>query len=222
MLFLKLLLLSLVITVSLFSSATYSLAVKEKKIYPMGKKIYTKRCSKIDVGLFKTYDSLYKSIFEKKLCGKLNAQHAQAVSIYLWDRQSISKHLEHYKKLVVTKKDKCPVCGMFLYKYPRWVARIEYADKNVSFDGVKDMMKYYFNHKKGIKVLLVQEYYTQKTINAKKAYFVLDSDVYGPMGNELIPFKNKKSAKTFLLNHKAKRILRFDKINEDDVYKLDE
>ena len=42
--------------------------------------------------------------------------------------------------------DKCPVCGMFVAKYPDFVARISFKDGSYAFfDGVKDMMKYYFN-----------------------------------------------------------------------------
>ncbi len=35
---------------------------------------------------------------------------------------------------------------MFVYKYPKWITQIVYKDGNrLSFDGVKDMMKFYFN-----------------------------------------------------------------------------
>ena len=43
-------------------------------------------------------------------------------------------------------KDKCPVCGMFVAKYPDFAAQINFKDGSVAvFDGVKDMFKYYFN-----------------------------------------------------------------------------
>ena len=45
--------------------------------------------------------------------------------------------------------DKCPVCGMFVAKYPDWVAEIIFKDGSaVYFDGCKDMFKYYFNLKR--------------------------------------------------------------------------
>ena len=48
-----------------------------------------------------------------------------------------------------SKQDKCPVCGMFVSKYPDWIAEVVYKDgKTVFFDGPKDMFKYYFNLKK--------------------------------------------------------------------------
>ena len=40
-------------------------------------------------------------------------------------------------------KDKCPVCGMFVAKYPDWLAAVRFRDgSHVFFDGAKDMFKY--------------------------------------------------------------------------------
>ena len=136
---------------------------------------------------------------------------------------------------VLSRQDKCPVCGMFVYKYPKWAAFI-YYEKNgklahLAFDGVKDMMKFYFNPakwgydaavKEHIKKMVVRDYYTLKPVWAKAAWYVVGSDVYGPMGNELIPFKTKAAAENFLKDHHGKKVLRFDQISEALVYKLDE
>ncbi len=41
-------------------------------------------------------------------------------------------------------KDKCPVCGMFVVKYPDFVGEIVFKDGSYAvFDGAKDMFKYY-------------------------------------------------------------------------------
>ena len=206
----------------LFAYPHYSNAVKVKKLYPMGEKIYEKRCPSLELNNYKEFDALEEDIIDKKVCGSLSQRYADAVLLYLWEVKRANAETKHYAKLTVSKTDKCPVCGMFLYKYPRWVARIEYGNKKLSFDGVKDMMKYYFKHKKNIRVMLVQDYYSQETINAKEAYYVIGSDVYGPMGNELIAFKDKKEAKRFALDHRAKKILSFDAITPNIVYALDE
>ena len=196
---------------------------KNKKIYPMGKKIFEKACSKnIDPKNYLEINELKADIKNSKLCKPLKENQLQALSLYLFEL----KRFEDLKKIdgtiKVTKDEKCPVCGMFVYKYPKWVAQIYYGDKHLSFDGVKDMMKYYFEHKDGISKILVSDYYSQKTIDAQKSYFVIGSDVYGPMGNELIPFKNKDEAKTFSLDHKAKRIIKFSEITKEEVNSLDE
>ena len=129
-----------------------------------------------------------------------------------------------------SKKDKCPVCGMFVYKYPDWVGQIIFKDGSTSFfDGAKDLFKYYFNLQKynpekttkDIAAIYVTEYYDMKIIDAKTAFFVVGSDVYGPMGRELIPFVSKSDAEAFKKDHKGQRILRFEDITPGIVKKLD-
>ena len=204
----------------LFGATSYSQAIKEKKIYPMGKLIHTKRCATLDAKKYGSYDALFTDIKEKHICSKLSAKYSEALAIYLWDKRS---HREELPKLTVTKKDKCPICGMYLHYYPTWVTRITYSDKKVySFDGIKDMLKYYFKHQKGIKSIWIQDYYTLKTLDARKAFYVIGSDVYGPMGHELIGFATLKSAKNFSLDHKGKDILSFREITPKVVRSLDE
>ena len=129
-----------------------------------------------------------------------------------------------------SKKDKCPVCGMFVYKYPDWVGEIIFRDGSMAFfDGAKDLFKYYYNFKKynpekttkDIAAIYVTEYYDMKIIDAKKAYFVIGSDVYGPMGRELIPFVSMSDAEAFKQDHKGQRILGFEDIKPGIIKKLD-
>ena len=129
-----------------------------------------------------------------------------------------------------SKKDKCPVCGMFVYKYPDWVGKIIFKDGSIAFfDGAKDLFKYYNNLNKynpektmkDIEAIYVTEYYDMKIIDAKNAFFVIGSDVYGPMGRELIPFVNKSDAEAFKTDHKGKRILKFEDVHPGIIKKLD-
>ena len=102
-----------------------------------------------------------------------------------------------------TAGDKCPVCGMFVAKYPDWVAQVRFADgKTVFFDGVKDLCKFYFDighYQPGrsaadIGAVYVTDYYTLAPIAAEYAFFVVGSNVYGPMGHELIAFAEEDQA----------------------------
>ena len=196
--------------------------LKQKRIYPMGEKIYKMRCKKIDLKSIKTYDELGNKIVSQKLCKPLGKKHLEALMLYLWDTQKVKNTEVKYSKLSVTKKEKCPVCGMFLYKYPSWISVIYYKDTKYGFDGMKDLMKYYFVHQKNIVKILTQDYYTNQTINAKDAFFVIGSNVYGPMGHEFIPFKDQKSADRFMFDHKGKRVLKFKDITTKIVESLDE
>jgi copper chaperone NosL len=196
---------------------------KNKQVYPMGKKVFEKNCkNSMDINSYLEINELKASIKEKKLCGDLNEPELQALSLYLWEVKRFGDTQNSTDFIKVNKEDKCPVCGMFVYKYPKWAAQIFYKDKHFSFDGAKDMMKYYFEYKEGINKMLVSDYYSQKAIDATKAYFVVGSDIYGPMGNELIPFKNESEAKTFSLDHKGVKVLKFEEIKPKEVQKLDE
>lgn len=125
---------------------------------------------------------------------------------------------------------KCPVCGMFVAKYPDWTAEIIFEDGTIAFfDGAKDLFKYYFNLDKyapgktsgDIGPIYVTDYYDMELIDARAAYFVIGSDVYGPMGHELIPFKNQADAEAFKADHGGRRIVRFQRVKPALIKKMD-
>lgn len=118
-------------------------------------------------------------------------------------------------------QDKCPVCGMFVAKYPDFAARIVYRDgSHAAFDGTKDMFIYYLNLKKyapgksvsQIASLSVTDYYSLDLVDGLSAWYVLGSDVLGPMGRELIPFARKADAMEFKRDHRGTRIVRFREV----------
>ena len=117
-----------------------------------------------------------------------------------------------------TGKDKCPVCGMFVGKYPAWIATLHFtAGRPAFFDGPKDLFTYLFNLKKYepgvnqtmIKALLVKDYYSLAVIDGRTAWYVIGSDVYGPMGHELVAFGKEADAREFMKDHSGKRLVRF-------------
>lgn len=197
---------------------------KQKKIYPMGKNIFEKKCklSIEELQKYKQINYLKADLKNKQLCKPLKEKELQAVSLYLYEvrKDGLVKSIKGTIK--VSKDEKCPICGMFIYKYPKWAAQIYYKNNHYSFDGVKDLMKYYFTHKDNISKILVTDYYSQKAIDARLAYYVTGSDVYGPMGDELIPFISEKEARTFSLDHKGHEVVSFNEITKELVKKLDE
>ena len=129
-----------------------------------------------------------------------------------------------------TAKDKCPVCGMFVAKYPDFVAQVIYTDGAYAvFDGAKDLFKYLFDIPKyaaghtraDVAAVEVTEYYGLTKIDARKAFYVVGSDVLGPMGHELIPFASRADAEEFLKDHKGQRIVAFDEVTPALVAQLD-
>ena len=122
--------------------------------------------------------------------------------------------------------EKCPVCGMFVAKYPDWTAIITFKDSSrLYFDGPKDLLTYYFHIKKytpqknqtDIVMIQVKDYYSLAFVDGQKAYYATGSDVYGPMGNELIPFSKREDAEEFLRDHQGKQIVKFPEITPASI-----
>ena len=134
------------------------------------------------------------------------------------------------KPVKPSPKDKCPVCGMFVAKYPDFVAQVIFQDGSYAvFDGAKDLFKYYLNLKKyapakrveEIAAIYVTDYYSLELIDGSQAWYVTDSDVYGPMGKELIPFAKESDARGFMKDHKGKSLLRFKDVTLELIRGLD-
>lgn len=128
-------------------------------------------------------------------------------------------------------RDTCPVCGMFVAKYPDWIATVLFADgKADHFDGAKDFFKYLAEIGKyapgrtiaDIAGMGVTDYYSVARIDARTALYAIGSDVLGPMGHELVPLMTEADATEFMTDHVGKRLLRFDEVAMPLLIGLDE
>jgi nitrous oxide reductase accessory protein NosL len=106
------------------------------------------------------------------------------------------------------EKDRCPVCGMFVAPFRNWVAAAVLADgRTLFFDGPKDLLRFRFDPVRyrsapeKIAALHVTDYYTLRLIPAGEAFFVIGSDVLGPMGHELVPLATREAAESFRRDH---------------------
>jgi nitrous oxide reductase accessory protein NosL len=120
--------------------------------------------------------------------------------------------------VVAGPRDKCPVCGMFVARYPEWLAAVRFADgTHAVFDGAKDLFRFlaapgeYAPQRSAaeVRAILVTDYYAVRQVDARTAWFVLGSDVLGPMGHELVPFEAERDAREFMADHHGRRLLRF-------------
>jgi len=120
---------------------------------------------------------------------------------------------------------RCAVCGMFVAKYPNWVTQIRDNTGNVKlFDGVKDLMAFYFapgsfgaDDKLTVEEIWVKDYYTLAWLDGRKAFYVVGSDVNGPMGEEFVPFQDQGAADNFLKDHHGSKRLTFNEITMEMV-----
>lgn len=119
---------------------------------------------------------------------------------------------------------------MFVSKYPDWVVSVLFKDSStLYFDGAKDFFTWYHNmprytsskRRADISAITVNDYYSLKPIDARTAQFVLGSDVYGPMGKELVPFGKLADAYAFQKDHKGKMVLRFTDVTPTALKSLE-
>ncbi len=218
----NILLITLFITGLLFANEL-SLA-KIVKLSNKGEKIVNTLCESKELPSAQgTIEQLMEKIKKSQSCPPLSKSKLEAVAYYVSNgsMKLTGKHI------AVPAKEKCPVCGMFVAKYPKWVGLIVVGEKKYYFDGAKDMMKFYIfdadfpYDRKKIETIKVTDFYTLEGISAKEAFYVIGSDVYGPMGNELIPFKTQEAAKNFMNDHRGEEIVHFDKITAKMVMALD-
>jgi nitrous oxide reductase accessory protein NosL len=128
-------------------------------------------------------------------------------------------------------RDLCAVCGMFVARYPEWVAQVVYEDGSTAFfDGPKCMFEYLLRPEKhagprrGLPIarILVTAYYDREPLPAERALFVLGSDVAGPMGAELVPLATVDAAEEFMNDHHGERIVRFEEVTPELLAMLKE
>jgi len=175
--------------------------------------------------------SLFETVCETKVCASgvlMKAFSALFLASLLLSNSPVLGGEIHYVK--PAEKDKCPVCGMFVAKYPDWVAEVVYRDGAYRvFDGSKDLFKYLADLKTyeptrkqaDISAVFVTDYYDVRPIDAHKAFFVIGSDVYGPMGAEFVPFEKESDAKEFKKDHEGRRILKFFDVTPVVLKKFD-
>ncbi len=183
-----------------------------------GAMMFKKLCKASNTPKFNSYAKAKSYVMNSGVCSSLKDKQAQAIAIYLVKSSAPTK----LNPIVVPKDAKCQICGMFVAKYPKWAAKITTKDnKTYYFDGNKDLFKYYNKTKENLDKIMVTDYYNITAIPATKAWYVLGSNVYGPMGNELISFSSKEDAMSFKKDHFGKEILSFENITPSIISNLD-
>lgn len=124
---------------------------------------------------------------------------------------------------------RCPVCGMYPARYPRWAAQVIYRDGAAHFfDSPIDL--FVFLQRVGhyaksydaddVAAMYVSAYASGAPIPARDAYFVHGSDVLGPMRDADLPaFADLDSARAFATHHGG-NALAFSEVTTEVVTSL--
>ena len=96
------------------SSAKLERAIKK------GEKVAKNLCdaSKLST-ITGSFELVSETLTKEKPCGTLSAKNQKALAYYLASNQESNQTNNH---IDVPTDAKCPVCGMFVHKYPKWSA----------------------------------------------------------------------------------------------------
>lgn len=119
--------------------------------------------------------------------------------------------LERHAARAVPTSARCPVCGMFPARYPRWAAQVVFDDGAAHFfDSAADMLHFlraperYDEERSAAEVaaVYVTDYASGTWVDAHAAHFVSASSVPGPMrGADLPAFADPATATSFVAEH---------------------
>jgi nitrous oxide reductase accessory protein NosL len=192
----------------------------DARTFRMGEKVAHSLCMEEKVASvdLRQPEKAIREQLQNSVCHDLDERYTDALLYYLHKRAE-TKHRSLPSLKPIPRDHKCPVCGMYPYKYPAWASMMAIGKTRYYFDGIKDMMKYYLLAQKyrydrnRIGSMVVQDFYRLVPVDATEAWYVTGSDVRGPMGEELVPFASRKDAETFLADHHGRRIVRFHEID---------
>ena len=127
------------------------------------------------------------------------------------------------------KDDRCPVCGMFVNKYPKWAAgfifesgaRFFHCCPKCLIHNLHNVPKYQRGETlENIRRIWVTEYYTTKRTDAREVFFVVGTNLVGPMGLDLIPVRGQTAAETLKKDYRGELILTLDKVTAEMLEKV--
>lgn len=146
--------------------------------------------------------------------------YQEAATAIAKENQMINHNRISKGKIVepIDNKDICPVCDMYAARYPKNKCQIQTADGKVIhfcstqclFEFLKNSHKYAMPALK-TKFMWVVDYESGQWIYAQNAFYVLGTNVRGPMGKEAFPFINKEKATEFSKAHSG-TVLRFKEV----------
>lgn len=131
----------------------------------------------------------------------------QAAQKTIGKENKMIDHNRHKKGKIVEPvhdKDVCPVCGMYAARFPKNKCQLQTKDGEVVhfcatqclFEFLKNPDKYKHAGLK-VKFLWVTDYESGSWIFGQNAYYVMGTNVKGPMGREAFSFVNLENARKF-------------------------
>jgi len=120
----------------------------------------------------------------------------------------------------------CPLCGMYPARYPQFNCQIVFKDGSYeAFDSAIGLLVYlHFPDHTGIKLkpvagIYFKDYSKAGWLEAGKAFFVVGSEIMGPMGVEFLPVDSEQAAEELKKEEHGQDITDFKEINRQYMIK---
>jgi len=130
---------------------------------------------------------------------------------------------------VIETHKECPLCGMIPAKYPLFNCQIIFEDDTYeAFDSAAGMLIYlHFPDKTGfplkkVRKIYFKDYLYEKWIDAETTWFVVGSEILGPMGIEFLPVSSKKMALELKKEEKGAAVVSFHDVDRAFLTKAGE
>ncbi len=118
----------------------------------------------------------------------------------------------------IPDRARCPECGMYVKDYENWASQALLNNKEVVFfDDPGDLIIYYKKNKENIVKMYIRDYYSQKWVDAEKAFYVTSARIPTPMGFGIVPFEKKEDAEAFKKDYIAGNIVTFEELVSMEV-----
>jgi nitrous oxide reductase accessory protein NosL len=112
-----------------------------------------------------------------------------------------------------SQPSRCDNCGMRIDPASGWRAGgVSNTGEAVAFDTPKCMFRYHHQHG-GVGRPWAIEYYSQERRPAADLFYVLGTDLEGPMGRDLVPVEGREAAQRLMRDHHGERVLAFDEVS---------
>lgn len=130
----------------------------------------------------------------------------------------------------ITAEVRCPVCGMYPARYPKWAAQVVLADRSLrAFDSPADLFRYLHSRARyekqagaaQISAIYLTDYAKGGWVAAPQAWLVVGSKVLGPMRHADLPaFGSRDGAEQFM-REQGGRLFSFEGVTPELVRSFD-
>jgi copper chaperone NosL len=131
--------------------------------------------------------------------------------------------LDENRQMRISSGDRCPVCGMPVMNYEKFAGAVQLKDETTYYFCSAGCLIRAWLHPEifigaprgALQTAVVREYFTGRTIDARRVFWVAGSDVIGPMGPALVPLRDKRSVQTFIHRHGGHDTFLLDELDDE-------